>query len=105
MIIHAVMFAQRASDPCSPQPTHGLFISVHYLCSWIQVSNDQKITLSGPSGSFLGWACCCCGVCAVFRGARAALKLGEWEECRQLVQQGLQLEAGAQELLQIQQVR
>lgn len=42
---------------------------------------------------------------AIFRGARAALKLGEWSVCRQLVQQGLVLEADAQELLQIQQVR
>lgn len=42
---------------------------------------------------------------AIFRGARAALKLGEWSVCRQLVQQGLAREADAQELLQIQQVR
>jgi hypothetical protein len=43
-------------------------------------------------------------VAAVYRGARAALKLGEWGVCRQLVQQGLDLEPGAQQLLQIQQV-
>jgi nucleoside phosphorylase len=42
---------------------------------------------------------------AVFRGARAALKLGEWVVCQQLVQQGLTLEPDAQELLQIQAVR
>jgi hypothetical protein len=42
---------------------------------------------------------------AVFRGARAALKLGEWDVCAQLLQLGLALEPGAQELQQIQQVR
>jgi hypothetical protein len=41
---------------------------------------------------------------AVFRGARAALKLGEWDVCAQLLQLGLALEPGAQELQQIQQV-
>jgi hypothetical protein len=41
----------------------------------------------------------------VFRGARAALKLCEWTVCKQLVQQGLELDPGAQELLQIRQVR
>uniref|UniRef100_A0A383V5T9 Cns1/TTC4 wheel domain-containing protein n=1 Tax=Tetradesmus obliquus TaxID=3088 RepID=A0A383V5T9_TETOB len=40
---------------------------------------------------------------AVFRGARAALKLGQWDVCGQLLQQGLALEPEAAELLQIQQ--
>eukprot|EP00879_Flechtneria_rotunda_P026899 GHRR01028743.1.p1 GENE.GHRR01028743.1~~GHRR01028743.1.p1 ORF type:complete len:282 (+),score=86.70 GHRR01028743.1:112-957(+) len=40
---------------------------------------------------------------ALFRGARAAMKLGEWGTCDQLLAAGLQVEAGAQELLQIQQ--
>jgi hypothetical protein len=41
---------------------------------------------------------------AAFRGARAALKLGEWQLCGQLLQLGLALEPEAAELLQIQQV-
>jgi hypothetical protein len=41
---------------------------------------------------------------AIFRGSRAALKLGEWELCGQLLQLGLGLEPEAQELQQIQQV-
>ncbi|KAF6259158.1 hypothetical protein COO60DRAFT_1622080 [Scenedesmus sp. NREL 46B-D3] len=40
---------------------------------------------------------------AAFRAARAALKLGEWDVCAQLLQLGLSLEPGAQELQQIQQ--
>eukprot|EP00775_Hariotina_reticulata_P012859 gene12859-12986_t len=40
---------------------------------------------------------------AVFRGARAALKLGQWEECQQLLGRGFALEPAAKELLQIQQ--
>eukprot|EP00878_Enallax_costatus_P030282 GHUV01032957.1.p1 GENE.GHUV01032957.1~~GHUV01032957.1.p1 ORF type:complete len:285 (+),score=43.68 GHUV01032957.1:425-1279(+) len=39
---------------------------------------------------------------AIFRGARAALKLGEWDTCEQLLAAGLSIEPNAPELLQIQ---
>eukprot|EP00878_Enallax_costatus_P046596 GHUV01056798.1.p1 GENE.GHUV01056798.1~~GHUV01056798.1.p1 ORF type:complete len:139 (-),score=17.83 GHUV01056798.1:308-724(-) len=41
---------------------------------------------------------------AIFRGARAALKLGEWDTCEQLLAAGLSIEPNAPELLQIQKV-
>jgi uncharacterized protein HemY len=41
---------------------------------------------------------------AVFRGARAALKLGQWDDCQQLLKEGFALEPAAAELLQVQQV-
>jgi hypothetical protein len=42
---------------------------------------------------------------ALFRGARAALKLGEWVRCEQLLAVGLQVQPDAEELLGVQRVR
>jgi hypothetical protein len=40
----------------------------------------------------------------LFRGARAAAKLGQWEVCQGLISRGLQADPGAPELVALQQV-
>jgi hypothetical protein len=41
---------------------------------------------------------------ALFRGARAAAKLGQWEVCQGLISRGLQADPGAPELVALHQV-
>ncbi|WIA28095.1 hypothetical protein OEZ86_010677 [Tetradesmus obliquus] len=87
--------ALKCSDTQLNLALHNNRAHVHSLLgNWRSALQDSQAALQLEPAS----------IKAVFRGARAALKLGQWDVCGQLLQQGLALEPEAAELLQIQQV-
>lgn len=86
--------ALKCSDTQLNLALHNNRAHVHSLLgNWRSALQDSQAALQLEPAS----------IKAVFRGARAALKLGQWDVCGQLLQQGLALEPEAAELLQIQQ--